>query len=388
MNNKTVSFIKDTVFTLTSVIPIAVSISVCSGMGVFAGAVFACIAALILPAVEPKKQTPVYISLLIITYTFSAFGASTVSLGVIICGLLLIIASCFTGKIKKKININNPAVSSALMLSGALTVTILFTTDYFGIGASGNTVKEIIASYLSLGFHPNWRGVLYGTIVMVVMITFPRKFKKGCKTIDAAFSALIITTGLNLLLNPSDMISAIHETGILSPDEYLNNIILPLRNSAPSYLNAILSGLALFISSFNMIIQTDDYKKSDLIISGAANCITGLCTCMPIPCGLRKDKYTVGLVSSVLTAAFFFVFNDLIARIPVHSCAVMLIVGAWQSVKWGEIKKVFINLPFSPIIFVAVIALSLLFGIVNGIIISAIISIIYHITEGKTVKGS
>ena len=75
----------------------------------------------------------------------------------------------------------NTAVKSALSLSLAFSVTALLTTHYFGIGAEGFTVIEILKTYRSLGFHPNWRGVFYGTITLFCMITYPFKFKKANK---------------------------------------------------------------------------------------------------------------------------------------------------------------------------------------------------------------
>ena len=338
-------YLKDTASIITTVLPIALSMAVCMGAGAIAGAVFACIAALIGFTADEKKQMPYYVSFLIITYTFREFGAATASLSIIICGLLLFVSALFYKKAKEALESGSDnSAFAAIMLSTALTVTILFTTDYFGIGATGNTTTEIIKSYLSLGFHPNWRGVLYGTIVMVIMITFPRKFKKASKIINAAFIALIITTALNYLLNPSDMITAIKETGSFSFADYKATFLFPLINSKPDALDILTSflcGISLYLTSFYMILQNDNCKKSDFILSGVANCITGFGTCLPIPAQIKKNKIINRIIASIIIAIIFLVFRDFIERIPVHSCAVVLIVGAWQSVKWSEIKKAF-----------------------------------------------
>lgn len=322
MKSKTNFSIKDTFSILSNITPLVFSMAVCAGMGAFAGAVFACIACLVSAVTEPKKQMPLYLSLLIITYTFKEFGASTLALSMVICGIFLLIASFFFKKSELNAEnfINSPVVGG-IMLSCALTVTIIFTTDYFGIGATGNTAKEMISSYLSLGFHPNWRGVLYGTIVMVIMITFPRKFKKATKVISAAFIALIVTTILNLFLNPSDMITAIREAGAFSFEDYKNTLILPIFNSKPHILYSIFCGLSLFFTYSYLLLQNRFCNNSENISYGITNRIT----------------------ASVLTAIIFFALQGFIARIPVHSCAVVLIVGAWQSVKWSEVKKTFLS---------------------------------------------
>lgn len=360
MKIKTNFSVKDTLSVFSNITPIAFSMAVCSGFGAFAGAVFACIAALICNVTEEKQRMPIYVSLLIITYTFKEFGISTVALSIVICGILLIISTLFFEKAKRKLKtLSDSSVAGAVMLSCALTVTVLFTTDYFGIGATGSTAKEMIASYLSLGFHPNWRGVLYGTIVMVVMITFPRKFKKATKIISAAFIALIISTILNLFLNPPDMISAIRESGALSFEEYKSSILLPFFNSKPNVLPSVFSGASLYLTCFYMILKNENSSKSDLTACGILNCLFGFTACLPIPNTAKKEKLLNGVTASVLIGIIFFVFNGFIARIPVHACAVVIIVGAWQSVKWSEVKKIFSN-ALNIFLFIPIIGFSLL----------------------------
>lgn len=386
MKNKSVSFIKETSFTLTSVIPVAFSMGICSGMGAFAGAVFACIAALICGTVEEKKQMPAYASFLIVTYAFKEFGASTASLSIIICGVLLVFSGLFANKAKEKLDkLSDNPVTGAVMLSCALAVTVLFTTDYFGIGATGNTVREMIESYLSLGFHPNWRGVLYGTIVMVVMITFPRKFKKLSGIISAPFLALILTAALNFLLNPSDMISAIREIGALSFSEYDNDIFLPAFGSGTRIIYSVLCGISLYLTCFYMYLQNENRKKSDFIIGGVASCVSGFVTCMAIPTVAKKEKLLNGVVASLLTGLIFFAFKDFIARIPVHSCAVVLIVGAWQSVKWSEVKKA-----FSSTLNIFIFAVIIIFGLFKGYVfvpLYAIVALRFFSYETKHKKA-
>ena len=150
---KTNFSVKDTLSVLTTIAPFAFSMAVCSGFGAFTGAVFACVATLICDITEKKQQMPIYVSLLIITYTFKEFGISTASLSIVICGVLLVISSLFYEKAKHKLELlSDISVAGSLMLSCALTVTVLFTTDYFGIGATGNTAKEMDGK-ISRGSH-------------------------------------------------------------------------------------------------------------------------------------------------------------------------------------------------------------------------------------------
>ncbi len=380
MKNKVNLSVKDISSVLTNVIPIVFSMAVCSGFGAFAGAVYACIASLIFNVTDEKQRIPLYVSLLIITFTFKEYGILTVSVAIVVCGILIALSGLFYDKLKDKINtFSNSPVIGAVMISCAITTTIIFTTDYFGIGATGNTANEMIASYLSLGFHPNWRGVLYGTIVMVVMITFPRKFKKATKIINASFIALIISTILNLFLNPSDMITAIRETGTLSLDNY-KNLLFPVFNSEINILYAVISGISLFFTYFLLILKNDKSDKSDFIVCGISNCLLGFASCMPVPNVTKKENLPNRIIASLLSGCIFLIFNGFIARIPVHACAVVIIVGVWQSVKWSEVKGIFASF-LSVIIFVVILISGLLKGYTLVPICAFICFILYSIVN-------
>ncbi len=360
------SYLKNTVSILTTVFPFALSMGVCSGIGAFSGIIFSIIASIF--ANEPKMKMAFFTTFLIVSYTFNAFGLSTLSVSVIISGLLLIICSLFYKKLKTALY---SPFTSAVMLSTALTVTVLFTTDYFGIGAEGNTVTEMLSSYRSLGFHPNWRGVLYGTIVMVIMITFPRKFKKFCKTVNASFIALALTLILNLFLNPPYMKTAINEIGASSLS-ISSSIIAPnlLEFGKPDILAAVLSGIAMVIPCL-FILMSNNAKKKDYIAGGVSNCIFGFACSLPVPELNKKEKISSGITAAAIIALIFVLGASLIERIPVHSCAVVLIVGAWQSISGLKLKNTFSN-AVSIICFVLCLAACLILGIVHGIIISAL----------------
>jgi len=384
LKTKSVEIIKQTSYTLTSVIPFVLSAAVCSGMGAYAGAVFSCIAAFLCTIVETKKRIPLYIAVLIMTYAFREFGASTASLAIIINSICLLISSFFFKKIKKPAE--SPvisAVSGAIMISTALTVTALFTTDYFGIGASGNTFREIMASYISLGFHPNWRGVLYGTIVLVIMITFPRKFKKASKVIDFAFVALVFTTVLNFFLNPPYMITAIKEIGEFTPVSLRFTL-----NSDISVIGAAVCGIALFFTTTSALLQNEECSKKDFSDCGKLILLMGMFICMPIPCKIRARKDILcGFIAAVLSAVLFFALHGYMERIPLHSCAVVLIVGVWQSIKWGELKKAFSEL-LTVFLFIVILMTGIMLGFVYGIITAAVVAIVYIAYSNKTIQNT
>lgn len=371
------NIITETLTILTTVFSLCISMAACTGINAYVGIAASVFAAIFLKVKSDKEIMPVIISFLCFAYTTSEYGHGAAAFSVMICGILLVITT-FTG-LDVKALIFKPAIT-AIMQAAAITVTVLFTTDYFGIGATGNTIDEMLASYTSLGFHPNWRGVLYGTIVMVIMITLPRKFKKGEKVFRATSAALIVTLILNLFLNPADKVSAINEIGTLNFT--VDEIIFPVRNYIPnasSFFSVLICGIAMYSSAAYSLNTEKEASSKDYLLSGSMNVAASLLGFF-IPGKIRKRKdFTPATVIAAIIIIVFAVFcKDLIARIPVHSCAVILIVASWQSMKWSYYKTAF-NDVASITCLLSVLAFSLLFGFAKGMIFATVFSALYSV---------
>ena len=98
-----------------------------------------------------------------------------------------------------------------LALGAALMMALYQCSGYFAVGASGAGIPELLRSYRCLGFHPNWRTVLFSTVMLVILITWPRKFKKLSRVLPGNFVGLVVVTVLNLILNPDPLRSAVLE---------------------------------------------------------------------------------------------------------------------------------------------------------------------------------
>ncbi|MBQ3005730.1 MAG: SulP family inorganic anion transporter [Clostridia bacterium] len=371
MKQQLSTFIKDTVCCLTNYFPFVFCITVCLKADILIAISYFLISVIFIPEINSKKMLPLLLSFIILGFNPEyALGAS------LVCGVLLVISSFYKDKLKQFVS--SPFISG-LMFSGALTTTILFTTDYFGIGATGGNVAEMIKSYISLGFHPNWRGVLYGTIVLVIMITFPRKFKIFSQYVSPSFIALVFTLILNLFLNPPDMISAVNELTVFDYSEYLSSRIGIIFD-----LKTLFLGLSLFIIYFYSVISEKDPKQKDFISCGIINVLFSGLYGIPIPCGIQNKlhKPLSKLTAIIFVCILYFVFSDYILRIPLHSCAVIVIVTAWNTVNWSEIKKQFNGiLPFS--CFIITVLISLLADLYFGVITAFVLSLCYSKTAIK-----
>lgn len=352
MNLKNINFIdifKKAFFPIAFIFPLVLSMGVCSNAGAFWGCLATVVLSLFIKKSEEKNLMPVLLNFSIISFLLIKFGYLSAVIALIVSGIIF----CFGFKFYKYIEkLSDSTFISGVMLATALVVTVLQTTNYFGIGATGNTAREMIESYISLGFHGNWRGVLYGTIVLVVMITYPRKFKKTSKIIHGSFIALIICVILNLFLNPPDLITSINEISTLQINKNYN-----LNLSIHGAIFSVACGIIISISNI-FIIKNEKPNNKTFIKNGIANIFLA-----PILCFVPQkfDKSAIkNIPFAALTALIIFFFKDLIIRIPVHSCAVILIVYAWQAVKWKRLKEVFKN-PISVLLFLLPISIFLLF---------------------------
>ncbi|MBE6748239.1 MAG: hypothetical protein E7557_03310 [Ruminococcaceae bacterium] len=271
----------------------------------------------------------------------------------------------------------HPAVKGALSLSLAFSVTALLTTHYFGIGAEGFTVIEILKTYRSLGFHPNWRGVFFGTVTLFAMITYPFKFKKANKYFPAEAFSLVLPLLLNLILNPDREYTPITEASNLVGfiNESSISFFLPFFNdeflfSHSAYISAFQSALALGI-----LLLFFSPQKTRTDSQGTATVLNGISGGFPVRAYEIRGYSLISAVFAVLLIVYSCFFSDdILARIPLHSLAVVLIVSAWKQVPFKALGNAFKSGVLSIISLLLIFAVS----IFTNIFITLLVAIIFN----------
>lgn len=234
------------------------------------------------------------------------------------------------------------SVSLGLSVGLAFSVTALLTTYYFGIGATGATVFEMLKNYRYLGFHPNWRGVFYGTITLFAMITYPFKFKNAEKYVPAETVSVAIPFVLNLLLNPDAETTPILELGSLASVAGVKGItgFLPVAGTAISSSGegiAVLEGV--FALALIMYFLPRGEKNERLFTAGGA-ALSGALGGIPVyPRDFSGFSAVSAVVGIAAVGAISVFCPTLLARLPLHSLAVVLIVSAWKRVRFGLFPK-------------------------------------------------
>ncbi|MBR4727545.1 MAG: hypothetical protein IK080_06610 [Clostridia bacterium] len=336
-NQSTSARAAETVFHASAGLALGVSMCVCLGLrapvwGLLLGAGFA-LAGI---AQEKARRLPVYLTFSLLYCALTRYGMRTAQLALLIAGALLLFARLYLQKLLPFLRA--PAMTG-LLFATVLTVTVLQTNVYFGIGASGATAMDMLRAYRSLGFHPNWRGILYGTIVMVVMITVPRKFKRFGNAFSASLLGLLIAFALNLWLIPREMPRVIDEIGALSQPLSAAWRQFAETSQPLQPLGAVLFGVALWLSHLLCAAAKPDGQAQAATAAAPVSIVTAPGLLFLPPCEKpRRSRVIAAAVLLLLAAVSAYTGYGVFGRLPCAACGVLLIVGAWQSVDWGRLK--------------------------------------------------
>lgn len=268
-------------------------------------------------------------------------------------GFSVFLGSIFYLAIKKRIkNIFIPdIVKVGTILGLTLASTIIFTNDYFGIGAQGSTPFEMLRYYRSLGFHPNFRGLLYGTITLFTMITYPFKFKKLNQYLPAPFITILIPLILNLFLNPQKDSTTINEAVNLTLTPLSFESILDFPDIQA--LHVLFSLIVAFLFGALFLILNEDEKGA-----ATANAFNGLSSFIPVkPYKIRGYGIISATTAFAVILIVTLIFPEILSRLPMHTAGAMLIVASWQSVPFSTLAEIFKRRKIIDILAVAVCAI-------------------------------
>ncbi len=222
----------------------------------------------------------------------------------------------------------------------AVVVTILLTNNYFGIGAFGATALEMLKSYRSLGFHPDFRGLLYGTVTLFAMITYPFKFKKLNKILPAEFMTLLIPLIMNLFLNPVKELTTINEIDCFK-DLSFSDLAYDFSLSAISSSDIIVTIKASVILGVLMYLYSAKNKVNENVHL-LANCGSTFVSGIPVRAFPIQSFSYISLITAIIsTVVILAFFPNILSRIPMHCVGALLIVSAWQNVPYKKVATAF-----------------------------------------------
>ena len=377
---------KDALGSLTAVgwiFPLALAFGSNSPFGAAAGIVGA-IAACIIGSGSPNRiPTPHVEVFAILIYAANTIGVPGAMLSCIIAGMLLLFVA--TIQFNKSFFKIPPAALGAVTFIVAAVLCIIQVNYYFGIGVPAGSAFETLVAYRSYGFHSNWRGVLYGTITLVIMITYPIKFKKLSRKVPAPAVALVLTTVLNLFLNPVAERTVIDEVGSFAstPSFLLVGDISIFDVTPEKLLPSFIYAWALVVVLVADTLMKENQLsvvRSSLAFKGLRSIICPVCDGMTVG-DESSEGETRMIVLSILA-------HPVIMRVPTATLAVIIICTAWKKVRFKVIKTAFKSSKkvFAILLFAAMVVVGIFWDMVVVIDIVSIGALIYCFERRRKVR--
>ncbi len=302
--------------------------SLCVSAALGRGAVFALICIVICAIFSLKGKGHVFAPASLLLLPLFVF---TRTMPIFYCGFAILgggIICLALNTISKKKEIPACVITGGA-LGLAIGVTVMLTNVYFGIGSFGGTVFEMLKNYRYLGFHPNFRGLLFGTITLFTMITYPFKFRKLNKYLPAEFITVLVPFLINLLLNPDPLTTTTNEYVFASAKVALTADF----SNTPQLTDVLGASLALGLIFYGFSGTRDKLFPATNITTGALS--GNVVGTYPIRGYSKISAATVIITSSVV----IFCCSSLISRLPLPCVGSMLIVSAWQHVPFRGISS-------------------------------------------------
>jgi len=381
MKDKQRKILTETGFGLTAagkIFFLSLAACACLSMNVYFALVTTVVCAAASVSLDKKILSPSAFLLVPVIFVAGTVGKGGLPLAILVGAALYLLIS-----LSPKTLDFSPSVKVGAAIGLAFSVTALLTTYYFGIGATGAYTLEMLKNYRYLGFHPNWRGVFYGTITLFAMITYPFKFKKLSKVLPSEFVSVLIPLVLNLFLNPNGETTPILEVGALSNMKVLSGIktFLPIIDfsalgESENLINVLKGAFALAV----VFAIFKPLQKKNSVVSASASGVSSLLGGLPSTESEITVYTSVSAVTVLAAATVFAVFCPaIIARIPLHSLAVVFIVSAWKAVPFGSVSPVFKKRDFFEIVSFFVAALSFVFvDVFTAAIVCVLISVAFR----------
>ena len=354
------SFAKDTMAGLTVAavaLPLALAFGVSSGADAAAGMITAIVAGIviaILGGASYQISGPTGAMAAILLSVSAQYGVSGVLTAGFISGAILIVAAlCNVGKLVSYL----PAPVITGFTSGIAIIIALGQIDnFFGTKSIGeNAIQKIISYFNGEGsFSPNLYAVMFGVIVMVIMIVYPKKWNG---VVPSSLVGIIVALIINMVAFPESVVAEVGEIprSLFTKDSIIVNgfdfsnissLIMPAVSvAALGMIESLLCGA----SAGKMKGERLDAQR-ELIAQGVGNMVIPLLGGVPATAAIARTSVAiksggqtrlVSIIHSVVLILSMFLLGGVMSRIPLAALAGVLMVTAFRMNEWHSIKSIF-----------------------------------------------
>ncbi len=375
-------------------LPLALAFGVSSGANAASGLITAIIAGVfigLLGGGSYQISGPTGAMVAILFPLSIQYGARGVFAAGFISGAILVIAALL--KIGKLVSYIPTAVITGFTSGISIIIALGQIDNFFGTKSEGENAIEKLMSYGELGFHPNAYAILFGVMIMLIMILYPKKLNAK---FPASLASIIIALIVQLIFDfDVAEVGDIPKTLFLDDrlkisdltPETLKNFISPaISIAALGMIESLLCGA----SAGKMKNEKLDAQR-ELMAQGIGNMLIPLFGGVPATAAIARTSVAiksggrtrlVSVFHSVTLIASMFLLGPVMSRIPLAALAGVLMITAWRMNEWSSIKNIFSKkLKVSALQFVITMISTVVFDLTIAIIIGVVASMFIFILK-------
>ena len=335
-------------------LPLALAFGVSSGATAAAGLVTAILAGVLIGALSGAPYQisgPTGAMSAVLILLVSRYGLEGVWAAGLLSGFFLLMIGLL--KLGRFIAFIPSAVITGFTSGIALIIAIGQIDNFLGVKTTATDAAFFkLLEYFKGGFTPDWRAILLGLIVILVMILWPKKLNA---LFPASLLGLITATLVSSLFNwQVPQIGAIPQTLMLSerfnPFTFdwsnISNFLTPaLTITALGAVESLLCG-AVASNMTGIRLQANQ----ELIGQGIGNLIIPFFGGVPATAAIARSSVgikaggqtrMVSIIHAIGLLASMFLLAPVMAKIPLAGLAGVLIMTAWRMNEWSAIHFMF-----------------------------------------------
>lgn len=338
-------------------LPLALAFGVSSGADAAAGMITAIVAGIviaILGGASYQISGPTGAMAAILLSVSAQYGITGVLTAGFLSGVILIVAAlCKVGKLVSYLP--SPVITG--FTSGIAIIIALGQIDnFFGTKSVGTNQIEKIASYFTGegSFSVNWWAVMFGAMVMLIMIVYPKKWNG---VVPSSLVGIIVALVVNMICFPEPVVAEVGAipSSLVTADSIamkgfdLANITALITPAFSVAALGMIESLLCGASAGKMKGERLDAQR-ELIAQGVGNMVIPLLGGVPATAAIARTSVAiksggqtrlVSVFHSIVLILSMFLLGGVMSRIPLSALAGVLMVTAFRMNEWHAIKSIF-----------------------------------------------
>lgn len=384
-------------------LPLALAFGVSSGADAASGLVTAIVAGIvigILSGASYQISGPTGAMAAILLSVSAKYGITGVLTAGFLSGAILIIAAvCRVGKLVSYL----PAPVITGFTSGIAIIIALGQIDnFFGTHSVGENQIAKIGSYFSGtgNFNPNWWAVMFGGLVVLIMIVYPKKWNA---VVPSSLVGIIVALIVNMVFFEQGTVAEVGAipSSLVTDDSIIRkgfdfanitNLIMPAVSiAALGMIESLLCGA----SAGKMKGERLDASR-ELIAQGIGNMVIPLLGGVPATAAIARTSVAiksggqtrlVSVFHSVVLILSMFLLGGVMSRIPMAALAGVLMVTAFRMNDWAAIKSIFKKKFKSSILqYVLTMVSTVVFDLTVAIVIGVVAAMIVFVVKSSELR--